>query len=87
MDGIKSKTTQINSNRISVNDKILENSIEYFWKIDSYSTTKDINPSLLPRNLKKALDILKNIAKEIMVIILWDYYGQTNFLIYQITEV
>ena len=47
MGGIDSKATQINSNRISVNNKNLENSIENFWKIDSYGTTKDSNTSLL----------------------------------------
>ena len=41
MGGIDSKATQVNSNRISVNNKNLENSIENFWKIDSYGTTKD----------------------------------------------
>ena len=61
MGGIDSKATQINSNRISVNNKNLENSILYsnFWKIDSYGTTKDANTSLLPRNEIKALDILE----------------------------
>ena len=48
MGGIKSKATQINSNRISMNNENLENSIENFWKTDSYDTTKDGNPSLLP---------------------------------------
>ena len=41
MGDIDSKATQITSNRISVNNKNLENSIENFWKIDSYGTTKD----------------------------------------------
>ena len=59
MGGIDSKATQINSNRISVNNKNLENSIENFWKIDSYGTTKDSNTSLLPRNEIKALAILE----------------------------
>ena len=64
MSGIESKATPINSNRISVNNKNLEKSIENFWKIDSYGTTKDANPSLLPRNEKKALDILeKSVTK------------------------
>ena len=59
MGGIDSKATQINSNQISVNNKNLENSIENFWKIDSYGTTKDSNTSLLPRNEIKALAILE----------------------------
>ena len=59
MSSIESKTTQINSNRISVNKRNLENSIENFWKIESYSTTKDDNASLSPRNEKKALNILE----------------------------
>ena len=42
---IESKTTQVNSNRISVNSKHLENRTENFWKIDSYGITKDANPS------------------------------------------
>ena len=50
MGSIESKTIQINSNRISVNNKNLENSIKNFWKIDSYGTRKDDNSSLLPRN-------------------------------------
>ena len=41
MGGIESKASQIYSNRISVNNKNLENSIKSFWKIDSYSTTND----------------------------------------------
>ena len=53
MSGIESKTIQINSNRLSGNNKNLENSIENLWKIDSYDTAKDANPSLLPRNQKK----------------------------------
>ena len=48
MVSIEPKTTLINSNRISVNNKNLENSIEIFWKIDFYGSTKDANPSLLP---------------------------------------
>ena len=40
MGGIESKATQINSNQISANNKNLENSIENFWKIDSYGTTR-----------------------------------------------
>ena len=39
--GIESKATQINSNRISVKNKSLENCIENFWKIDSHGTKKD----------------------------------------------
>ena len=53
MGGIESKAAQINSNRISVNNKNLENSIENFWKLDSYGTKKDGNPSLLPPNEKR----------------------------------
>ena len=53
MGGIESKTTQINSNRISVDNKNRENSIENFWEIDSFGTAKDANPSLLPRNEKR----------------------------------
>ena len=33
--GIESKSSQINSNQISVNNRNLENPIEIFWKIDS----------------------------------------------------
>ena len=57
--GIESKTIQVNSNWISANNKNLENCIENFWKIDSYGTTKDANPSLLPQIEKKALNILE----------------------------
>ena len=53
MGGIESKTTQINSNRISVDNKNRENSNENFWEIDSFGTAKDANPSLLPRNEKR----------------------------------
>ena len=53
MGGIESKTAQIDLNRISVNNKNLENCIENFSKIDSYGTTKDANRSFLPRNEKK----------------------------------
>ena len=56
---IESKTTQVNSNRISVNSKHLENRTENFWKIDSYGITKDANPSLLTRNEKTAVYILE----------------------------
>ena len=49
MGGIELKTAQIDLNRISVNNKNLEN----FSKIDSYGTTKDANRSFLPRNEKK----------------------------------
>ena len=56
---IESKTTQVNSNRISVNSKHLENCTENFWKIDSYGITKDANPSLLTRNEKTAVYILE----------------------------
>ena len=59
MGSINSKATQINSNRISVNNKNLENSIENFWKIDSCSTTKDSNTSLIPQSKMKALAILE----------------------------
>ena len=52
---IESETTQINSNGISGNNQNLEN----FWKIDSYSPTKDAYPSLPPQNEKKALVILE----------------------------
>ena len=31
-----------------VNNKKIENSIKNFWKINSYGTTKDANPSVLP---------------------------------------
>ena len=55
----ESKTTQVNSNRISVNSKHLENRTENFWKIDSYGITKDANPSLLTRNEKTAVYILE----------------------------
>ena len=53
MGGVESKTTQVNLNRISINNKDLENPIENVWKIESYGTTKDANPTLLPRNEKK----------------------------------
>ena len=53
MSGIESKTTEINSNRISVNNKNLKHSIENFLKIDSYAITEDDNPSLLSRNEKR----------------------------------
>ena len=65
MDGIESKTAQINSNRISVNNKSLQNSFEKIWKIDPYGTTTDANPSLQPRNEKKTLDILKKTVTKI----------------------
>ena len=65
MDDIDSKATQINSNRISVNNKNLEDSIENFWKIDSYGTTKYANTSLLPRKEIKALDILEKTVTKI----------------------
>ena len=65
MGGINSKATQINSNRISVNNKNLENSVENFWKIDSYGTTKDSNTSLLPQNEMKALAILEKTVTKI----------------------
>ena len=61
MGGIESKTAQIDSNRISVNNISIEN----YWKIDSYGTTKDDDPSLLPRNEKKALDILEKTLTKI----------------------
>ena len=60
MGGIESKTTRINLKRISVNNKNLENSTEFFWKIDSYGITKDADPNLLPRNEKKAGYLRKN---------------------------
>ena len=53
MGGIESKTTQINSDRTSVNDKNLKNSIENFQKIDFCGITKDDNPNLLPQNEKR----------------------------------
>ena len=56
---IESETNQINSNGISGNNQNLENSIENFWKIDSYSPTKYAYPSLPPQNKKKALVILE----------------------------
>ena len=56
---MESKTTQVNSNRISANSKHLENRTENFWKIDSYGITKDANPSLLTRNEKTAVYILE----------------------------
>ena len=59
MGGTESKTTQITSNQVIVNNENLENSIEFFRKLDSYGPKKDVNPSLLPRNEKKDLDILK----------------------------
>ena len=59
MGGTESKPSQINSYHIFVNNKNLKNSIENFWKVDSYDTTIDDNPSLLPQNEKKALDILE----------------------------
>ena len=31
-----------------VNNKKIENSIKNFWKINSYGTTKDASPSVLP---------------------------------------
>ena len=65
MGSIDSKATQVNSNRISVNNKNLENSIENFWKIDSYRTTKFANTSLQPRNEIKALDILEKTVRKI----------------------
>ena len=65
MGGIDSKATQVNSNWISANNKNLENSIENFWKIDSYGTKKDGNTSLLPRNEIKALDILEKTVRKI----------------------
>ena len=65
MGSIESKTIQINSNRISVNNKKLENFIENFWKIDSYGTRKDDNPSLLSRNEKKVLHILEKTVTKI----------------------
>ena len=48
-----SKPSQINSYCISVNNKNLKNSIKKIWKIDSYGTTLDDKPSLLPRNEKR----------------------------------
>ena len=65
MVGIESKASQIYSNRISLNNKNLENFIENFWKIDSCSTTNDANTSLLlPQNKIKVLDISeKTVAK------------------------
>ena len=65
MGGIDSKATQINSNRISVNNKNLENSIENFWKIDFYGTPKDSITSLLSRNEIKALGILEKTVTKI----------------------
>ena len=62
---IESKTTQVNSNRISVNSKHLENRTENFWKIDSYGITKDANPSLLTRNEKTAVYILEKTVTKI----------------------
>ena len=53
MGDIESKPSQINSYRISVNNKNLKNSIKKIWKIDSYGTTIDDNSSLLPRNEKR----------------------------------
>ena len=53
MGGTESKPSQINSYYIFVNNKNLKNSIENFWKVDSYDTTIDDNPSLLPQNEKK----------------------------------
>ena len=53
MGDIESKPSQINSYRISVNNKNLKNSIKKVWKIDSYGTTIDDNSSLLPRNEKR----------------------------------
>ena len=65
MGGIDSKAPQINSNRISVNNKNLENSIESFWKIDFYGTSKDSNTSLLPQSEIKALAILEKTVTKI----------------------
>ena len=53
MGGVESKTTQVNLNRISINNKDLENPIENVWKIESYGNTNDANPTLLQRNEKK----------------------------------
>ena len=53
MGGVESKTTQVNLNRISINNKDLENPMENVWKIESYGNTKDANPTLLQRNEKK----------------------------------
>ena len=62
---MESKTTQVNSNRISANSKHLENRTENFWKIDSYGITKDANPSLLTRNEKTAVYILEKTVTKI----------------------
>ena len=43
----------------------LENCMENFWKIGLYGTTKDVNPSLLPQNEKKALHILEKTVTNI----------------------
>ena len=47
MGGIESKTTQINSNQVFANNKT-----ENFRKIEFCGSTKDANPSVLPRNEK-----------------------------------
>ena len=87
MGSIDSKATQVNSNRISVNNKNLENSIENFWKIDSYRTTKFANTSLQPLNEIKALDILEKTVRKIDGYYSLGLYGEKNFLIYRITKV
>ena len=58
MGGIESKTTQINSNQVFVNNKT-----ENFRKIGFCGTTKDANPSLLPRNEKIPRYLKKNSNK------------------------
>lgn len=77
--GIESKTTELNSNQISINNQNLENCIKNVRKINSHSTTKDVNPSLLPQN-KKTLDILEKYGNKFMVITLWHFHGETNFV-------
>ena len=63
MGGIESKITQIDPNRISVNNKNLGNCTENFWKIDSCGTIKDAYSGLLPRNEKRPKYLKKTVTK------------------------
>ena len=65
MGGKSSYQAKINSNFLNIDSCTLENFVEQFWQIESYGTVNKNDPSLLPRNEKKALQILESTVEKV----------------------